>query len=116
MEIFELQRGPNEFRYGNVIYKPGDDQVFFWPRVRLENTTAQKRRFNWTRCDLDHPQGEFLPGAAFNGLWIINDVNIEEIVEPGEIIERELMISYPEEGSPTRLKCGDIELPLALRE
>ena len=111
IEVSEFRDGPNEYSTMSRRYLPDEGTRFLWAVVSLSNTTAQKRRFNWDRCDLDDSGDAYLPGLVLDGM---RPGALVDIVEPRQQLERVLIFSFPEEKWPTRLKCGDVLLPLEL--
>jgi hypothetical protein len=107
--------GANAYSTGTTTFEPQDGQRFLWVEVELTNTSPQKRRFNWDRCDLDDGADAYLPGVVVErtGLGSAPVAGVE-ILAPGDKLDRWLIFSYPEKKWPTRLKCGDVVVPLAL--
>jgi hypothetical protein len=112
IDTVDVWDGPNEYGTASRRYQPEEGTRFLWVVVELTNTTAQKRRFNWDRCDLDHREDGYLPALVIDGAHVTDRV---EVVDPSERLERYLVFSYPENTWPTRMRCGDVVLALDLK-
>jgi hypothetical protein len=111
IELFEFRDGPNEYGTHSRRYLPDEGTRFLWAVLYLTNTSQEKRRFNWDRCDLDHAEDAYLPGLVLDEGF---PGDLVEVVDPAQRLERALIFSFPEEKWPTRLRCGDVVLPLEL--
>lgn len=111
IEVDNVLVGQDQFGTATRTFTPERGLRFIWVNVKLVNTSQQKRRFNWDRCDLDDAHEAYVPSLVTRRGAIAPEV---EIVEPGGRLERLLIFTFPEEKWPTRLKCGDVNLPLML--
>jgi len=94
-----------------AIVMAGSDAHFLWVTLTLSNTTAEKRRWTWSKCDLDGPRGTIVPTAVAYRSTMLGR---EALIEPGAIITRDLVFGYPDGLRPSRLQCGDMSLALNL--
>lgn len=112
IETTAFTDGPNEWGTMAHRWEPEDGTRFLWAGVDLTNTSPQKRRFNWDRCDLDDGADAHLPAL------VVHENGVPgggvDIVEPGQKLQRSLVFSFPEGKWPTRLKCGDAVMPLEI--
>jgi hypothetical protein len=116
LAVTEVTDGPNSYERGLEREKPDDGLRFLWFKIRLRNELPTEQTFNYDRCDID------LGGRAMLPNLIDMDKVINVLVEskqdklaPGEEVSRRLIFAFPEGNFPTRLKCGDLVLPLPLR-
>ena len=116
LAVTDVTDGPNSYERGLERVKPGDGLRFLWFKIRLRNELQAEQTFNYDRCDID------LGGRAILPNMIDMDKVVNLLVESkqdklaaGEEVSRKLIFAFPDGSFPTRLKCGDLVLPLPLR-
>ncbi|MGC4066766.1 MAG: hypothetical protein QM784_19445 [Polyangiaceae bacterium] len=117
LTVREVSDGPNSISFHNMNHVPADDGRFLHVFVTLRNDAQQKRSWNWPRCGLDHGNEEMLPSIIMYDMIVNSPADEVAELDPGEAIERRVIFTYPEKGSlPTRLKCGELVIPLKLSQ
>jgi hypothetical protein len=109
----KLTDGPNQ--YGPTPRStavPGANRRFIWAHITLHNTQPVARKFNFDRCDLDDGQERVVPAYVDIDAFITGATNREPELAPDETITRQLIFSFPEDRSPTRLACLPMVIPL----
>jgi hypothetical protein len=91
---------------------PGADRRFIFVHITLHNTQRVARKFNFDRCDLDDGQQRVVPSYVDIDAFITGATNREPELAADETITRQLIFSYPEKRSPTRLNCVPMVIPL----
>lgn len=114
--VREVSDGPNSLNVEARRYVPADGDRFIHVFLTLKNTSGAKREWNWPRCDLDHGSDSVLPTLDLYDTLILAPVGAVESVDAGDMIERRIVFAFPEAGPlPTRLRCADVVVPLALK-
>lgn len=119
LAVTKILDGPDETIYGPYRMMAGPGHRFLHVYVALKNLGDHTRSWNWRRCGLDHGSDEYLPVLAVpvKMTYAPMDEKLKDNVFRGEEIERRLVVNYPAVDTlPTRLKCGDIVLPLRLKQ
>jgi hypothetical protein len=106
--------GPNRVDKGDVVIKPDKGDRFIWVVVTLRNDQGVPRKFSWDRCDLDAGGNVVVPGMISHDFAVgyFTELGREPELASGESIDRKLVFVYPEDRSPTRLKCAPMVVPL----
>jgi hypothetical protein len=112
--VDEVRDGPDAYGQGNGHIEPESGARFLWFDIRLRNEAKTTRSFNYDRCDLDAGDQLLLPSIVDLDIAINAEASEVEEVEPDKEISRILIFTYPEGVLPTRLKCGELTIPLAL--
>ncbi|HEY5961404.1 MAG TPA: hypothetical protein VIV60_32825 [Polyangiaceae bacterium] len=113
--VREVQDGPNSMPVQNFRYEPESGERFLHVWVTLRNDASQKRKWNWPRCGLDHGDKEYIPTLVLFDLMVNAPAEQEQELDPSETIERRVIFTYPDAGPlPTRLRCGELDVPLQL--
>jgi hypothetical protein len=112
--VRKVTNGPNRIDTGNVVYKPKKGDRFIWVIFTLRNDQAQARTFNFDRCDLDKGADVVVPNMVNHDMAIGYPAKMNRAPElaPRESIDRQLIFTYPEGQSPTRLRCEPMVFPL----
>lgn len=117
--VTRIDDGPDETLYGRMRILAGPGNRLFHVYVTLVNRGDHTRAWNWRRCGFDHGENEYLPVLVMPVTMsnaALND-GLKENVFRGEAVHRRAVFSYPTGDTlPTRLKCGDIVLPLQLKQ
>lgn len=114
LELKALRDGPNGVRVGGQEFVSESGTHFLWAFITLKNETAQRRRFNWRKCDLDSQMGLHIPSLVMPDQTFTYLLNHLEIIDAHTQVERKVIFAYPNGELPTRLNCGKMELPLEL--
>jgi hypothetical protein len=114
--VTQVVDGPNRYNMGgNVTYVPGSDERFLWISVTVRNDRAAEQTFNYDRCGLDLDSKQVLPSIVDRDWVILSEIHDgQDNVKAGEVVNRRLIFSYPDNRYPTRLTCGEAVLPLKL--
>lgn len=119
LAVTKILDGPDETIYGPYRMMAGPGHRFLHVYVALKNLGDHTRGWNWRRCGLDYGSEEYLPVLAMpvTMTYAPMDDKFKDNVFRGEEIERRVVVNYPAGDTlPTRLKCGDIVLPLRLNQ
>jgi len=114
--VREVSDGPNSLNVEMRRYVPADGDRFIHVFLTLKNASGAKREWNWPRCDLDHGSDSVVPTLDLYDTLILAPVGAVESVDAGDKIERRIVFAFPQDGPlPTRLRCGEVVVPLALK-
>jgi hypothetical protein len=112
-EISEYKDGPNSWtRPDNTTFKPADGERFLWVKLKIRNNSQRPRSLNVQTCSLDLDGNAALPGLALYDGIVVGQVDLQKNFDPGEVIERKLAWSYPQDRWPHRLTCAGVDFPL----
>ncbi len=116
----EVKSGPDEYiGQGGVNVTAGTDETLIWALVTVKNESSEEQTFSYDTCVLEWN------GEARQPLVVDRhaDVNAEvneaadrsEAIAPGQERTRQLIYTYPKDQRPTRVRCGNIVLPIPAR-
>lgn len=121
LAVTKVEDGPDETSHGRTRLLAGPGNRFLHLHVSLKNLGDETRSWNWPRCGLDHGQDEYLPilvrpvTVTMRHAFLTD--GLKESLFRGEEVLRLVIVNYPTgDILPTRLKCGDIVLPLRLKQ
>jgi hypothetical protein len=117
LAVTEVTDGPNTYERGTRRLEPDDGLRFLWFKVELRNDMTREQVFNYDRCDIDSGEDAVLPNLVdMDKLLNLLVEDKEETLAAGELITRNLIFAFPEDRYPTRLRCGELVIPLSLRK
>jgi hypothetical protein len=114
LTLNKVKDGPNVFSVGNMSYGSGEGQRFIWVYLSLHNPSRAPRKFSFDRCDLDLRDQNIVPVEIALD-WVggpAAGASREPELAADETIKRALVFPYPDDRSPTQLRCLPVTIPL----
>jgi hypothetical protein len=120
LTLGQVKAGPNEYiGQGGVNVTSGTDETLIWALVTVKNESNEEQTFSYDTCILEWKGEARLPLVVDRHAEANAEVNEaadrSEAIPPGQERTRQLIYTYPEDQRPTRMRCGNIVLPIPAR-
>jgi hypothetical protein len=113
----EVKEGPDEYiGEGGVRVTSEVDEKLIWTLVTVKNESGEEQTFSYDTCALEGKGTTRQPQVVGRPAEAEAEVNAaadrSEAIAPGQERTRQLIFAYPSDQRPTRMKCGNIVLPI----
>jgi len=112
LTLGEVKQGPNEYVGEAVTMTPGSGENLVWAVLTVKNEGATEQPFSYEACTLGEKDRGTAPVVVARHPEVALAVDRSEDFTPGQERVRQLIYKYPEEQRPTRVRCGNIVLPI----
>ena len=110
--LSQVKEGPDEYIGEEVTLTPAKGEKYIWAVLTVRNEGAEEQTFTYDECMLGEKGQGTAPLVVDRHLDRPATGDRAEAFPPGQERTRDLIYRYPKEQRPTRMKCGNIVLPI----
>ena len=110
--LSQVKEGPDEYVGEAAGVTPREGEKFIWTLVTVKNEGGQEQTFSYDACLLSGKSEARQPLIIDRNAEVNSAADGSEPFTPGQERTRKLIYKYPKDQRPTRMKCGEIVLPI----